>query len=333
MRSRPLHATFLYAAALALLVGTTAGCAGAPAAEKKSGETTGYPVNATSCGFTATIEAKPTRAVTMNQGATEIALALGVEDQLAGTAYLDDKVAPQWQAAYDEVEVLSKEYPDHETLLAAEPDFVYGSYVSAFEAKAAGTRESLAELGIGAYLSPFDCGENKPGVEVSFESVWGEVATVGEVFGVPEKAAKIQAEQKKTLANLAQTKPADGLDIFWYDSGDKDAFAGTGEGGPQLVVDAVGGTNVFADVKGGWETVSWERVVKTDPDVIVLADASWSTAKEKIELLESDPVLKELRAVKNRSYVTVPFSETTPGVRLVDGATHVAEQLAELDMS
>lgn len=329
MRSRPLHAPFLYAASLMLL----AGCAGAPAAEKKSGETAGYPVEATSCGFTSTIEAKPERAVTMNQGATEIALALGVEDQLAGTAYIDDQVAPQWQQAYDQVEVLSKEYPDHETLLAAEPDFVYGSYVSAFEPKAAGTRESLAELGIGSYLSPFDCGENKPGVEVSFESVWGEVATIGEVFGVPDRAAEIQAEQKKTLAELAKSKPADGLKIFWYDSGDKDAFAGTGEGGPQLVVDAVGGTNVFADVKGGWETVSWERVVKTDPDVIVLADASWSTAGEKIELLESDPVLKELRAVKAGSYVTVPFSETTPGVRLVDGATHVAEQLRKLDLS
>lgn len=329
MRSRPLHAPFLYAASLTLL----ASCAGAPAAEKKSGETAGYPVKATSCGFTSTIEAKPTHAVTMNQGATEIALALGVEDQLAGTAYIDDKVAPQWRKAYDQVEVLSKEYPDHETLLAAEPDFVYGSYVSAFEPKAAGARESLAELGIGSYLSPFDCGENRPGVEVSFESVWAEVETVGEVFGVPDKAAEIQAEQKRTLATLTETKPANGLDIFWFDSGDKDAFAGTGEGGPQLVIDAVGGTNVFADVKGGWEHVSWERVVKTDPDVIVLADASWSTAAQKIKLLESDPVLKELRAVKADSYVTVPFSETTPGVRLVDGAIHIAEQLAELDLS
>ncbi|WP_109507516.1 ABC transporter substrate-binding protein [Nocardioides speluncae] len=329
MRSRPLHAIALYAAAAALLTG----CAGAPAAEKKAGDTAGYPVEATSCGFTSTIEARPERAVTMNQGATEIALALGVEDQLAGTAYLDDQVAPQWQRAYDEVKVLSKEYPDHETLLAAEPDFVYGSYVSAFEPKAAGTRERLAELGIGSYLSPFDCGENRPGIEVSFESVWSEVETVGEVFDVPERAAEIRSEQEKTLAALAKSRPADGLNIFWYDSGDKDAFAGTGEGGPQLVIEAVGGSNVFADVKGGWETVSWERVVKTDPDVIVLADASWSTAEEKIELLESDPVLKELRAVKNRSYITVPFSETTPGVRLADGATHVAEQLAELDLS
>lgn len=38
-------------------------------------------------------------------------LALGLEDQLAGTAYLDDAVPPKWKRAYDEVPVLSKEYP------------------------------------------------------------------------------------------------------------------------------------------------------------------------------------------------------------------------------
>lgn len=68
---------------------------------------------------------------TLNQGATEVALAFGVEDQLAGTAYLDDSVPQKWRAAYDSVPVLSKEYPKREELLAAQPDFVYGSYASA----------------------------------------------------------------------------------------------------------------------------------------------------------------------------------------------------------
>ena len=92
---------------------------------------------------------------------------------------------------------------------------------------------------------------------------------------------------------------------------------------------AVGATNIFADLPKGWDNVAWEKVVEADPDVIVLADASWSTAASKQAYLESDPVLSQLKAVKNKAYVTIPFSESTPGIRLVDGAISVSEQLAK----
>ncbi|MEV5000309.1 ABC transporter substrate-binding protein [Nocardioides sp. LML1-1-1.1] len=321
---RPRFLPALLALPLAL-----SACAGAPEPEKKEAAGDGFPVEASSCGYTSTIEAPPERAVTMNQGATEVMLALGLQDRMAGTAYLDDSVPAKWKAAYDEVEVLSKEYPDHESLLAAEPDFVYGSYSSAFGDEAAGSQKELTGLGIGSFVSLFGCGENEPSADVSFDAVWDEIETVAEVFGVPERAEALEEDQEKALDALAQQAPGKGLDVFWFDSGDKAAFAGAGEGGPQLILDAVGATNVFADVKGGWADVSWERVVKSDPDLIVLADASWSSAQEKIALLEKDPVLKNLRAVKAKAYVVLPFSATTPGVRLADGAVDLGEQLAQ----
>lgn len=326
MSSRPLR-TVMFLAAATLVTA----CAGAPAEEAEPEAGDGFPVEVTSCGFTSTVAAKPQQAVTMNQGATEIALALGVEDQLAGTAYLDDAVAPQWQEAYDSVDVLAEEYPDQETLLDVSPDLVVGSYASAFDDDAAGSRETLEETGIASYLSPFGCEEAGVKSEASFDNVWLEIEGVAQAFGVAERAAEIEAEQQQTLDELAEEQAGEGLDVFWFDSGDKTAFAGTGQGGPQLILDAVGATNVFADLDGGWQDVAWEKVVATDPDVIVLADASWSTAKEKIELLEKDPVLSELQAVKDQAYVTIPFSESTPGVRLADGAASVAEQLAALD--
>jgi len=316
--------------ALAALPLLLTACAGAPEAAPAAATATGFPVEAASCGFTSTIAAPPERAVTMNQGATEVLLALDLSDRMAGTAYLDDAVPDRWADAYDDVAVLSAEYPDHETLLAAEPDFVYASYASAFGPEAGGSQAELAELGIGSFLSLFGCGENKPSAEASFASVWDEIETVAEVFGVPERAAAVEKEQRAELDRLAAEKPGAGLEVFWFDSGDKTAFAGAGEGGPQLILDAVGATNVFADVEGGWADVSWERVVQADPDVIVLADASWSTAADKRKQLERDPVLRELRAVKAKRYVVVPFSESTPGVRLADGAVSVGAQLTRL---
>lgn len=301
------------------------GCAGEPEAKTEQGSE-GYPVSVDYCGQETTVKERPTEAVTLNQGATEVALALGVEDQLTGTAYLDDEIPEKWQDAYDSVEVLSEEYPDHETLLAAKPDLVYASYVSAFDKEVAGSPEDLEESGIASYLSPFGC-EDGPD-EASFEMVWDEVASVAEIFGVPDRADKIENEQQTELERLAKDNAGEGLRVFWYDSGDKTAFAGAGQGGPQLILDAIGAENIFADVDGNWADVSWEKVVEADPDVIVVADASSSTAKEKIQHLKADPALKKLDAVRDENFVTVPFSESTPGVRLVDGATHVAEQLS-----
>lgn len=91
--------------------------------------------------------------------------------------------------------------------------------------------------------------------------------------------------------------------------------------------------NIFGTLDDGWADGNWEDVVKSDPDVIVLADANWSTAADKISYLQNDPVLRQLRAVKAEAFVTIPFSESTPGVRLVDGAVSVSEQLATLDLN
>lgn len=355
MRSRPLPAFLSNVRGLllaGLLIASVSACAGAPedssaadpgdAAETTATSTpsesstapagTTYPVDITSCGRTTTVAAKPERAVTLNQGATEVALALGVEGQLAGTAYLDDAVPEEWQAAYDSVPVLSKEYPSREKLLAAEPDFVYASYASAFDAKAVGTQDELQDQGIASYLSPFGCEDKAQRPEPSFEAVWDEVDAVATAFGVPERAAELRDQQQKVLDDLSEEAAGAGLDVLWYDSGTKTPFVGAGQGGPQLVLDAVGATNIFGEVEGSWAEASWEDVVAADPDVIVLVDASWDTAKDKQAFLAADPVLSQLAAVKDKHYVTVPFSESTAGVRLVAGAESVADQIAGLDL-
>ena len=89
----------------------------------------------------------------MNQPATEIMLALGLQDRMVGTAYLDDEVLPEY-AAYARVPVLAKEYPSKEKLLEAEPDFVYTSFNSAFSDEGAGDRAAWEKLGAGTTPRP-----------------------------------------------------------------------------------------------------------------------------------------------------------------------------------
>jgi hypothetical protein len=91
-----------------------------------------FPIGITNCGIQSWIQSPPKRAVTMNQGTTEIMLALGLAEHMVGTAYLDDFIWSELEAEYKMIPVIAKEYPTINELLSVEPDFVYASYSSAF---------------------------------------------------------------------------------------------------------------------------------------------------------------------------------------------------------
>lgn len=331
----PRRATLRLAAAglgVTLLSGCTSN-APAPAETVSPANTANaatFPVSIKNCGVTVTVDKAPTRAVTMNQGATETLLALGLQGSMVGTAYLDDAVSPQWQAAYEKIPVLAKEYPNQEKLLSANPDFVAASYSSAFDAKAAGTRADLAKLGIATYLSPFACADKSQRVKPSWDAIYGEIGDIAAITGDQAAASSLVAEQKATVAKVADAAPGKGKTILWYDSGTKTPYVGAGEGAPQLMIDAIGGENIFASLSGNWADGNWETVLKADPDVIVLADASWDTAAAKQKYLKSDPALQDLTAVKNNAFLIIPFSATTPGVRNAEGLASLADQLSKL---
>ncbi|MGL4831409.1 MAG: ABC transporter substrate-binding protein [Propionibacteriaceae bacterium] len=306
-------------------------CAGSPEGNSTNAPTAAFtPVTITNCGQQITVDKSPQKMVTLNQGATEVALALQLQDRMVGTAYLDDTISPSNAEAYKKVAVLSQKYPSKEQFLATGPDFAYASYGSAFTEKNLGTRDVIAKDSIGTYLSPFGCPKGTPKADASFDNVWGEVSDVAAIFGVTDRSTNLIDSQKKQLDEVRQKAAGQGKKIFWFDSGDKTPFVGAGAGGPQLLIKTVGATNIFEKLSGGWADGSWEDVVAAKPDVIVFAEASWDTAAKKQAYLEADPVLSQLDAVKNKRYVVIPFSATTPGIRLAEGASMLSDQLAAL---
>lgn len=279
------------------------------------------------CGRNVTLKAPAKAAITVNQGATESALAIGAQSQMIGTAYLDNKVAPQWAAAYHKIEVLAPKYPDRETVLTKKPDLVLASYGSAFGEKALGSQDELAKLGVATYVSPFGCADKSKRPKPSWDAIADETSDYGTLFGRRAAADKVNHAMRQTLARVRAEKAGKARTILWYDSGTDNPYVGANSGGPQLILNAVGARNVFAGMAGTWGDGNWETVLRADPDVIVLADASRDTAAKKRDYLEHDPVLSKLKAVRNSAFVVVPFSESTPGPRLIQGATSVAQQL------
>lgn len=328
-----LMSSLLALAACTALAPAAPGETTAPAAGAAEGATTDspFPVTVTSCGVETTYEAPPTRAVTMNQGATEIMLALGLEANLVGTAYLDDDtVLPYWQAAYESVPVIADQYPSQEVLLAVEPDFVFAAYRSAFGDEAAGSRAQLAELGIASYLLVTSCEEAalRPD-RITFDILFDEIRAIGRIFGVSERAEALVSAMQADLDHIHTIigEVSEPPTIFWYDSGADAPYTGACCGGPAMLMAATGAQNLFADLPGNWADVTWEEVIGRDPQVIVLADATWSTAQEKVDLLNNNPAYRSIQAVQEQRYITIPFGATTFGVRTVEGALTLARGL------
>ena len=97
-----------------------------------------YPYTHTNCGIEQTITDTPQKVVTMNQGATEFMLALGLQNNIAGQrdVSLVDPVWPRYAEAYKSIPVISTDgYPSDEDIMAVNADFVFASWRSAFREK------------------------------------------------------------------------------------------------------------------------------------------------------------------------------------------------------
>ena len=114
--------------------------------------------------------------------------------------------------------------------------------------------------------------------------------------------------------------------VFWYDAGDPPQV-GACCGAPNEILRLAGAKNIFADTPGSWTPVSWEAVIARNPDVIVLANASWSTAATKRQLLFSRRALAGVEAIKQRRIVEIDFAYTTPGIRNVAAVRKLADAL------
>lgn len=324
-RTRPV----LLTAVVAL---TLAACSAPSTPEEAPSETasaTFSPVTLDNCGTEVTIPTPPTKVVTIKSTATEMLLALGLEDVLVGTAFADGPVPEAYAEAAATIPVVSDKVPGQEALLALEPDFVYGGWESNFSADGAGDRGALHNLGITTYVSPAACKEEGYMPDpLTFDEVADEIREVAAIFGVPERAEELIAEQDATLDAVQQ--PADETTALWYSSGSDIPYVGAGIGAPQMIMDAAGLTNIFADVHDSWTSAGWEQVVAADPDVIVLVDAAWNTAEKKIGLLEANPATSQLTAVREKRYLLVPFAAGEAGVRNADAVASLSDQLTEL---
>ncbi|WP_158736471.1 ABC transporter substrate-binding protein [Alteribacillus sp. YIM 98480] len=262
----------------------------------------------------------PERAISLNQHVTEIMLALGLEDRMVGTAYLDDAIHPDFKDAYEKVPVLAEQYPSQENILAEEPDFIYGGWESAFQNEAAGSRKELEQFGIASYLHE---SSNKKNPQL--EDIFQDIENIGKIFQEEDAAETLINEMQSKVQEIKKNIPdTEKKEVFVYDSGDSAPLT-AGQNFLNTLIEIGGAENIFGDLNKGWATVSWEEVAEADPDEIIIIDYGDTSVEDKKTFLNNHSVMKELKAVKEEDFTVIPLSEASEGIRAPEALEKIVD--------
>ncbi|MBH3421864.1 ABC transporter substrate-binding protein [Pseudomonas gessardii] len=255
--------------------------------------------------------APPSRIVALNQHAADMLLALGAGPALVGVAYLDDNGTARQQGQYQGVPVIAPRYPASEVLYGQKPDLVVGGFATAF-GNGITSRTGLAGNGVASYLLESACAGHSLDY---FGHIRNDLLTLGNLLYQPQRARDLIEALDADLASAqALAKPAKPLSVFYLDSEVNGLDSEGQHGFVSALLAAAGARNLLAGINQYRVRVSSETLLMSDPDVILLADALWSPASRKRQLLTRDPVLSRLRAVRENRLIEIPFTHLVPTV-------------------
>jgi iron complex transport system substrate-binding protein len=319
---------------MASAVLTACGNSAAPSASAPS-QAAAYPVTITNCGTSVTYTKAPRRAVSNDINTTEDMLALGLESRMVGTfgvtgdGPVAQPVPAQYLAGFHQVRDVSPDYFTKEELVGLHPDFLFAGWDYGLQTGTSLTPQGLAQFGIKTLALTESCVHVQKGATtVSISDTYQDLRNLGEIFNVRARAQQVisamQAQVAAAQAKVAGLKP---VTVFDYDSGEAAPFTGPGLATPNALISLGGGTNIFASLKQSFTSVSWEQVVKADPQCIIINDYGTPTAAQKEKFLETSPITKNLAAVKNHCFLPLSYDEVTPGPRNSQAVAAIARWL------
>ena len=266
-----------------------------------------------------TYEKVPERVVSYAGFATEILLALGVSDNIAGYAYQDNPVLPQYEEAFNGLKALANDpytEPSAEITLAAEPDFYIG-----WAGSGTYTHEWCQKNNIPTY------GLHCEKVGATIEDTYTDILNLGKIFKVEDRANQLVNEMKTNIAAVQdRVKDQEPVTVFVCDVDSQDQAFTAGGGLIADILEKAGGKNIVTDTDKNWTRISWEAVAQADPDWIVIdyyvGMEDYEGMKER---LRNNPATANLDAVKNDKFIVLGLTDISAGERIDDTVKLLAD--------
>lgn len=289
------------------------------------------------------------RVVSLLPSATEIAVAVGLGDQLVGRSHECDfppfvRDLPVLTATKLEKGLTSRQIDDRVQEIVRQGLSVYEVDAKRLRALKPDVILTQAQCAVCA-VTPGDLEEalaNWTGTAPTLlslapdtlDDVWGDVLRVGEAVGAVRAASAAVdglrdrlAQLQRSVANHASRPTVAAIE--WIEP-----LMAAGNWVPELIT-AAGGTPLFAAAGQHSPWLDWEALVAADPDVIVLMPCGFQIPETLANLapLTEREGWRDLSAVRSRRVFIADGHHyfNRPGPRLVESARIVADVLDDPD--
>ncbi len=290
--------------------GSTASASGSAAASPSTSAPAAYPVTVTGANGTVTLEKQPSHIVSLSPTATEMLFAVGAGSQVVA---VDDQSTYPTDAPKTK---LSGFQPNAEAVAGYDPDLVVASN------DANGLVASLTKLKVPVILLP---------AAATLDESYAQIATLGQATGHADDASKVSQQTKDRIAAAVASVPASVKGQKVYHELDNTFYSVTSKTFIGSIYSQFGLTNIAdgaKDASGGYPQLSAEYVVKSAPDLIVLADTK--CCQQSAATVAERPGFAAVPAVKNGHVLEADDDIASRwGPRVADFAESVAKELTE----
>ncbi len=260
-----------------------------------------YPLQIKSGGYITKLSAKPVRIISLSPSATEILFALNADNQVL--AVDDNSNYPARVPNSD----LSSFTPNVEAIAALDPDLVV-LQINATNAKT--VRDALTKIEIPVFVEP---------AAKNVNDTYKEIRLIGKVIDKEKAAKKLISEMKSRIKKALVTNKSKSKLKFFHEL-DNTLYTATSKTFIGSVYKDFGLINIADAASGadasGYPQLSAEYLIKSNPDLIFLADAQYG---ESIDSLKARPGWSVISAVKNNRVIALPADIPSRwGPRIVD---------------
>lgn len=268
----------------------------------------GYPVVLENYGRTVSIQQKPQRVLTLGPNCTELFVALGLEEYVIGKSLVNHSRGPleEYADKVNAIPQLNYGSATREAVISSGADFIYALD---WEISDEGVNvDEVGQYGMNVYVNS----------ATTLEQQYKEILDIGKMFKIEETAQKFVDDQKARISTVQnKLKGIQPVNVLVYDSGNDGVFTCSGTNFESLLIEQAGGKNIFDDLADKqWVTVSYEEVLKRNPDVIIIHDYDTPSVEEKIAEIKANPILSQLDCVKNNRFAAITLESVLPGNRM-----------------
>ncbi len=304
------YLAFLLILALSVMIGCSSNGDQASESEQEA-ETneTEFPLTVTDATDNElTFEKKAEKIVSVLPSNTEIAFALGLDDEIIGVTSLDNY--PEEAA---EKETVGDFQINVEKVISLEPDVVLAD-------------ESVDEAALDQ-IRDADIQVLVVKTAENFEEVYDAIHLIGKVTDTTEQADQIESDMKEKLASLSDkvAEVENPKSVYVEISPAPETYTAGKNTFINTILEKINAENSAGDLEG-WPQVNEEAVLEMNPDIIITTYGNY--VDDPIKEITDRESWSDLTAVKNKEIYDVNEDLVSrPGPRLVEGAEELAKAI------